>query len=455
MAGCVVMAGGRARKDGYQSWGRFPVGRNQRSVMFCDRTAQLPIEGDGSYLPYGNGRSYGDTCLNDGGTVIDCRGLDRLIEFDEQQGLLKAEAGVLLSDMLPRILPKGWFLPVTPGTKYVTLGGAIANDVHGKNHHKAGTFGCHVRALELLRSDGTRLTCSPTENPDWFAATVGGMGLTGVITWAEIALRPVTSAYMDAETVRFGSLDEFIELSNVSDEPYDYSVAWFDTLARGSKFGRGLFSRANHALDPDGALAQDAKAAAGDRGARLSIPFEPAVPVVNRLSIRAFNTLYFRKQLSSSKRGRVFFDPFFYPLDGIAHWPRLYGRNGFVQHQCVIPFANARQSIHDLLMTCDRQDAASFLTVLKAFGRQTSPGYLSFPRPGITMTLDFPFKGERTLKLLTDLDEIVANAGGAVNPYKDGRMSAHSYQTFFPGWDKILPFVDPKFSSGFWRRVSR
>jgi len=230
-----------------------------------------------SLLPYGNGRSYGDSCLNDGGALLHTRGLDRFIAFDPTTGMLRCEAGVLLSEILELIVPQGWFLPVTPGTRFVTVGGAIANDVHGKNHHRAGTFGAWIRGFELLRSDGSRHRCSPTENPDWFAATVGGLGLTGLITWAEIQLRRIANPWIASETIRFGGLEEFFAVSGLeeffavsaaSDRDYEYTVAWLDCTSRGAALGRGLFMRGNHA---------PALCAARPRSpvGRLTVPFTP------------------------------------------------------------------------------------------------------------------------------------------------------------------------------------
>jgi FAD/FMN-containing dehydrogenase len=432
--------------DRYQSWGRFPKVR-QGAIVLTERNAALPIEaGAGPYLPFGNGRSYGDSCLNDGGILLDCRGLNRVIAFDAEQGIVKCEAGVLLSELLELVVPRGWFLPVTPGTKFVTVGGAIANDVHGKNHHRRGTFGCHVRAFELLRSDGERRICTSEENAPWFRATIGGLGLTGVITWAELQLIPIESDQIDEEVVRFSNLEEFVALSRESDATNEYCVAWIDSLATGDKLGRGLFIRGRH-----GARSGPLKA---HSGLRLSVPFTPPLAVINRTSLRIFNALYYRRQLAAMRRRRVHFEPFFYPLDGISSWNRLYGPNGLVEHQSVIPLAGGIDVVRELLKRTIKAGLGSFLTVLKVFGDVPSPGLLSFPRPGLTLALDFPIKGLSTFKLLDELDAVTRAAGGAVYPGKDGRMSAASFQAFFPHWRDMLPFVDPRFSSSFWRRVT-
>ena len=431
-----------------QSWGRFPLARHT-VVRLEDCKSPLPLDRmDGrSCLPFGNGRSYGDSCLNDGGVLLDCRGLDRILSFDPASGVLVCEAGILLSAILDVIVPSGWFLPVTPGTKFVTVGGAIANDVHGKNHHKKGTFGRHVRRLELLRSDGERLLCSAHENAEWFRATVGGLGLTGLITWAEIALVPIAGRWIDREIVRFGNLEEFLDLAGDADRTSEYSVAWVDSLATGKSLGRGLFIHGNHAA------VAGRRAAERRKKPRLAVPFEPPFTVLNRAVLKAFNTLYYRKQLGKVERAVVDYEPFFYPLDGVVAWNRLYGPRGLLQHQSAVPLENGLAAVKEMLERTNRAGIGSFLTVLKVFGNVRSPGLLSFPRAGLTLTLDFVHQGERTLSLLDELDGVVRQAGGRANPYKDARMSAASYHAFFPAWKELLPFVDPKFSSSFWRRV--
>ncbi|MGV8840958.1 MAG: FAD-binding oxidoreductase [Bauldia sp.] len=408
----------------------------------------LPVDdGDARpLLPYGNGRSYGDTCLNDGGIVIDCRSLDRILDFDGDAGVIRAEAGVLLSEIIDVSLPQGWFLPVTPGTRFVTLGGAIANDVHGKNHHRAGTLGAYVERFELLRSDGTRRICSPTENADWFRATVGGVGLTGIILWAELRLRKVESGYVDQSTVKVRSLAEYFDVAAESDERFEYTVAWIDSLAAGASLGRGLLMRAEHAPAEAGPLRPS-------RMPPLTVPFLPPVSLINRASIGVFNALQYGKQRKREAAARVSALKYFYPLDGVTRWNRLYGPKGLVQHQSVIPFA-AKEAVGDLLKAAQKAKAASFVTVLKTFGDAPRIGLMSFPRAGVTLTLDFAHRGEKTLQLLAELDRITVAAGGAVNPYKDARMSAATFEASFPWWRELLPFKDPRFSSSFWRRVT-
>jgi FAD/FMN-containing dehydrogenase len=353
----------------------------------------------------------------------------------------------MLSDILALCVPHGWFLPVTPGTQFVTVGGAIANDVHGKNHHCEGTFGCHVRQFELLRTDGTRLLCSPQENTDWYAATIGGLGLTGVIVWAEIQLKSIRSAMLNQETVRFGSLGEFLALSDESDSEFEYTAGWLDCLGRGDDLGRGLFIRANHGDTDTGQPLQVSKR-------RMSVPFVSPVALVNVWSVRLFNSLYFRVHSIDRKPKWRHYSEFLYPLDRIHHWNRIYGRRGFMQYQCVIPRQNAADAITELLLRISSARTGSFFSVIKMFGDRTSPGYLSFPQPGATLALDFPNQGASTLRLLDELDTVTRQAGGAVYAAKDSRMSAESFQVYYPQWRRLIPFIDPRLSSGFWRRVT-
>jgi len=430
----------------YMSWGRYPKAMPAAVYRIHWADESLP-ESAQPFLPYGNGRSYGDVCLNDGGALLDMRGLNRLLSFDRSTGILRCEAGVLLTDILALVVPMGWFLPVTPGTRFVTVGGAIANDVHGKNHHRTGTFGQHVLRLALRRSDQGIMLCSNTENTELFHATIAGLGLTGVILWAEIQLRPIANPAVDAETIRFPNLNTFFKLSSESDQNYEYTVAWIDCLAHGKSLGRGLFMRGNHAAPQENLPAASVKT--------RSIPVEMPFPLVNAWSLQVFNSLYYRKQFAKIRRTISHYEPFFYPLDSILHWNRLYGRRGFLQYQCVVPSESAQESIRTLLEAIAAARSGSFLAVLKVFGSRTSSGLLSFPRPGATLALDFPNQGGRTLDLLEQLDKIVASTGGAVYPAKDARMSGEHFRQYFPHWAEFQSHIDPHFSSSFWRRVTR
>jgi FAD/FMN-containing dehydrogenase len=408
-----------------------------------DRFAPLPRCLPGSMLAYGNGRSYGDVCLNDGGTLLQTRTLDRFIDFDPATGVLECEAGVLVSEIIDLVLPQGWFPPVTPGTALVTVGGAIANDVHGKNHHRAGCFSHHLLEFELCRSDGV-MTCSLRENRGWFDATVGGLGLTGLIRRAKLQLRRVPGPWMRGDSRQFAALSEFFELSTAADKDYEYTVAWIDCAAKGAALGRGVFVRGNHA----------AGFAPEPRRGAWRVPLTPPISLINGLSLRAFNQLYFHRPGAREIDGLWHYRPFLYPLDSILEWNRIYGPDGFFQYQCVLPPAAAQASLQEMLLRVSRSGVGSFLAVLKNFGGRESLGLMSFARPGTTLALDFPNRGGPTLRLLESLDEITRSAGGAVYPAKDARMSAASFQQYFPAWQRFSEFVDPHFSSSFWRRVT-
>jgi FAD/FMN-containing dehydrogenase len=406
----------------------------------------------GSVLPFAYGRSYGDSCLNDGGALLDVAPLNRFIGFDAERGRMRCEAGVTLAEVLTLVVPQGWFLPVVPGTKWVSIGGAIANDIHGKNHHRVGTFGSHVIRFELLRSSGARLVCSPGQNAELFQATIGGLGLTGLILWAEVQLRPIPGAAIAMESIRFRGLEEFFELCG-SDADFEYTVAWIDCLRRRDPLGRGLFLRGNHAAGWQPASSNGA-ATHEPAPAEARLPLELLRPALNRPVMLAFNTLYYRRQLRSRVNRTVPHDPFFFPLDVIPGWNRLYGPQRFLQYQCVVPDDGEHRHTREILDRVRRSDQACFLAVLKKFGNVVSPGILSFPRPGVTVAMDFAFHGKATLDLLEQLDHLVAEAGGAVYPAKDARMSAASFRRFFPQWESFAGQVDPKFSSSFWRRVT-
>lgn len=438
-----------AAVDDIRSWGG-----TVQAQHFVSRPAwrdQLPgalneARGDQrSVLGIGLRRSYGDSGLNPDGALIDMTALDRVIAFDPTTRLLRAEAGISFASILSLFVQRGYFLPVTPGTRFVTLGGAIANDVHGKNHHTAGTIGRWVRRIGLLRSDGTELELTENDSTGLFAATIGGLGLTGLISWAEIELIPVSSAMMDTETIPFANLDEFFDVAAKSETASDYTVAWVDCLATGDALGRGIFTRARHAAT-GARLAKPVKA-------KLTIPFSMPPFVLNRLSIRLFNWLYFHRGRRAAGQATVPYQPYFYPLDGIGHWNRMYGRRGMYQYQSVVPPEPARDATFEMLRAISKAGEGSFLAVLKTFGEKSSPGLISFPHPGTTFALDFPNKGSLTLDLLSRLDDIVREAGGRLYPAKDGRISAAMFRAGYPALEVFAQHVDPAFSSAFWRRV--
>ena len=430
------------------SWGCYP--HAPQTAHACSWRSEVEALRDGvvathgSTLPYGNGRSYGDSCLAASDQVLHMRALDRFIQVDWQQGTVRAEAGVTLAEILAIAIPQGWFLSVTPGTQFATLGGAIANDVHGKNHHLRGTFGNHVRRLGLLRHNEEPLTCSPTEHPEFYAATIGGLGLTGIIVWAEIQLIPIRASQIDSTVVRFSNLGEFFSLSAELDHQHEYSVAWIDCLAKGTQTGRGVFIVGDHARY--GSLEVDERA-------KLSMPLTPPVSLINNLSLRAFNDMYWRVHPAQSTRKRGDYEPFFYPLDRILHWNRIYGRRGFQQYQCVIPDAVAEVVMRELLEAIADSGQGSFLAVLKRCGNIASPGLLSFPLPGTSLALDFPQKADLA-RLFARLDAIVREGGGRLYPAKDAHMDGDDFRQAYPAWERLEALRDPSLNSHFWKRVT-
>jgi FAD/FMN-containing dehydrogenase len=424
------------------SWGR--LSRDGHRVVGLHDRQRVAESVRGSALPgiaYGNGRSYGDVCLNPGGTLWTARGLDKFIGFDGDAGIIECEAGVLLKEIIDVVLPRGWFLPVVPGTQFVTVGGAIANDVHGKAHHAAGSFGDHVLDLELLRTDGSALHCSGEQNRDWFAATVGGLGLTGIITRARLRLRRVDGPWLDAETIPFDSLERFFELSAEAKRSFEYTVSWIDCVSGGG--GRGVFFQGNHAARRDHLAARPAR----------TFPLTPPVSLVNGLSLRVFNRLYYALQKTRRGRAEQHYVPFFFPLDNLLEWNRMYGPRGFYQYQSVVPPAAALEVTRQMLSEISASGLGSFLAVLKTFGERPAPGMLSFPMPGTTLALDFPNGGAPTLKLFDRLNAIVLDAGGRLYPAKDACMPRQLLERGYPRLGEFLRYRDPGLSSAMSRRL--
>ena len=424
------------------SWGR--VERHPHELIALHDPARVAMELARHHpgIAYGMGRSYGDVCLNPGGVVWGTAGLNHLIGFDEESGVLRAEAGVLLRDIQHHFVPRGWMLPVTPGTQLVTLGGAVANDVHGKNHHVQGSFGDHVRWLRLMRTNGEMIECGPDLNQEWFAATVGGLGLTGVIVELEIQLRRVDGPWLEAETIPYAGVDEFLQLSDSSECEWEYTVAWIDCLS-GSE-SRGLFMRANHV-----SVASGPQPPTNSR----TMPIEPPLSLVNSVSLRLFNKAYYA--VNSRKRGRetVHYQPFFYPLDNIQQWNLMYGPKGFYQYQSVVPRESGGDALRAMLAAIAQSGEGSFLAVVKTFGERQPLGMLSFPQPGITLALDFPNRGTSTHRLFERLDAIVSEAGGRLYPAKDGRMPRSLFEAGYPRLDEFMNYRDGGISSAMSRRL--
>jgi FAD/FMN-containing dehydrogenase len=428
----------------FESWGRYPT--LHATVVPLNWVGDFPLHKTPAthQLPVGAGRSYGDVCLLENGTLLQTRGMDRLLDFEPKTGVLRCESGATLAEILDFAVPRGFFLPVTPGTKYVTVGGAIANDIHGKNHHSAGSFGCHVLRFELVRSDGSRFLCSPTDNQEWFSATIGGMGLTGLITWAEVRLRPIVSRRIDYQGNKFVGIDEFLSLSRAATS--EYTVAWIDCVSTGKNFARGIFMQGEHSKEP-GSLQKS-------KEPWLTFPVDLPAFALNRFTMSAFNTAYYHKQFPKQKTAKVDYEPFFYPLDSVLHWNRMYGRNGLLQFQNVLPHASGREGMVEILKAITRSGLASFLAVIKFFGEVPSLGMMSFPMPGIMLALDFPIRPEVSFDLLDRLARITLEHGGRMYSAKDARMTPDQFQAFYPQWQDFSRYIDPSFDSAFWQRVT-
>lgn len=433
------------------SWGRYPRHPQiPHPVHWPEDVSQalaaIATVGRGAALAFGCGRSYGDSCLAESGHVLAMQDMDRVLAADWETGVVLAQAGLTLAELIRIALPRGWFLPVTPGTKFVTLGGAVANDVHGKNHHVMGTFGRHVNHLVIHRSDEGVTRCSPSQRSDLFAATVGGLGLTGVILAVELQLRRVDSSEIEQRSIRLGGFDEFFELSRAHDASYEYTVAWIDCLASGKQAGRGHYIAGNHAqkgfveLAPPGGL---------------RMPIDPPFSLVNSFSLRAFNTLYYHRQRKKEVASLVGYDPFFYPLDRLQQWNRMYGRAGFQQYQCVVPQQDGPAVIRAVMQQISKSGTGSFLAVLKQCGALASPGLLSFPLHGVSLALDFPQRDQVNERLFSKLDALVHEAGGRLYPAKDAHMSAAHFKQAYPQWEKIEALRDPQLLSQFWKRVNQ
>ncbi|MFX0541886.1 FAD-binding oxidoreductase [Roseovarius sp. S4756] len=404
-------------------WGRYPVIEAKVHAPRSVEALRQLVLSEPSVIARGNGRAYGDSAINPAATIV-MRHLNRMIAFDTQTGQLVAEAGVLLKDVIGAFLPRGWFPLVTPGTKFVSLGGALAADVHGKNHHRDGSFRECVDWLDVMGADGNLVRCSNNENVEMFENTLGGMGLTGIILRAAIRLKAVDSGWIRQKTIAAPNLPAAMAAFEQAKDT-TYSVAWLDCLASGDSLGRSVVMVGEHASRAE--LASEQAQVPFPRGKRrkLGVPFDFPSFTLNRFTIRAFNALYYRIGARKSGSEIVDWDSYFYPLDAIRGWNRIYGRKGFVQFQCVLPLERSEKGLTALLKASSDAGAGSFLTVLKRFGPQQSP--FSFPMEGYTLAIDYPVTA-RTLDLLPRLDRITLDHGGRFYLAKDSRMSAETLQ---------------------------
>ncbi len=417
-------------------WGRYPrigslVARpeSQRGLVAAATSAASNGDSSSGLIAHGLGRSYGDVALLRNGRVILTRRLDRMLAFDESTGVLRCEAGVSLEDLLEVFLPRGWFPPVLPGTKFVTVGGAVANDIHGKSHHADGTFCDHVNSIDLLLASGEMVTVSRDQHSELFWATVGGIGLTGIILAVEFALRRVDGPWFETESIRIRDLDHFFEVSAAS-TGFTHVVSWIDTLAKGKRLGRGTFSRGRHAVGNNQPVGKGLFSKLP-----LTVPIDLPNLVLNPFTLRVFNEVFYRKQWRAETKGLVHFEPWFFPLDVIGNWNRGYGPRGMIQYQIVVPPDPEHRAIRTVIEGIATSGMGSFLAVLKEFG-DNAHGGLSFPMPGVTLALDFPNYGKPLFELLNRMDRVVAEAGGRVYLGKDSRLSKEMFQQMYPGWQE-------------------
>ena len=446
----------RSRKARIGGWGQWPVQNCYLLRPEKYRHLSPGCAGQGKLIARGLGRSYGDAALNEMGQVLLTERVNRFLEFDRGQGIIRAESGVKLADLLRVTLPAGWFPAVVPGTRQVSLGGCVAADVHGKNHHRDGSFGDHLLGLELFTATD-RVSCSPDSEPDLFRATVGGMGLTGVIGEVTLRLRPVGSGFLLARHQAAPDLDTLIRYLAEPAHDDQYTVAWLDCLARGAEMGRGIVISGHHAEPDELPSALRASPFSLPAALELSLPVNLPGWFLNPLAGRAFNEVYFRRQ--AARRGSFVIDcgRFFFPLDALDHWYRLYGRQGFLQYQCVLAGTQAPAGVRRVLERLQRAGCYSLLAVLKRLG----PGnrnFLSFPREGYTLALDIPRRALPDLSLLDDLDRITLEHEGRVYLAKDACLDPRTFRSMYPDygrWLQVKRAVDPGnlFSSSLARRL--
>ncbi|MGC0414923.1 FAD-binding protein [Embleya sp. AB8] len=435
-----------ARRVGLNGWGRTaptfadvvrPTTREQVATALGRRTER-------GVIARGLGRSYGDPAQNGGGTVLDMTGLDKILAVDLERGLVTCEAGVSLDRLIELFVPFGFFVPVTPGTRQVTVGGAIGADVHGKNHHADGSFGNHVLSIDLLLADGTERTITPESDPELFWATTGGMGLTGLILSATIKMTPIETSLASVDTDRTKNLDEAMALMAETDEKYTYTVAWLDCLAKGANLGRCVLTCGEFASLDELPAKQRRDPLRFRSGSLLTVPDLVPGRLPNKLTMGLFNELWYRKAPKHKVGQLQSITGFFHPLDLVQEWNRVYGRTGFLQYQFVVPFGR-EDGLVEAVETISAHGAPSSLTVLKRFGPGNA-GYLSFPKPGWTLTLDFPTNTPGLARLLRQLDEIVLTNEGRFYLAKDSRMDPAHLARMYPRLEQfreVRAKVDP------------
>lgn len=424
------------------NWGNYPVIEAKSCAPNEQNAVYKAIKGEKNWVARGMGRCYGDSSLAE--TSISSLKMNRFLAFDTAKGILTCEAGVTFEDILETFVPKGWFPPVTPGTKFVSMGGAVASDVHGKNHHIEGSFSQHTLSFALMLASGEIITCSRQENTDIFWATFGGMGLTGIILQVTLRLKKIETSYIKVESIKAKNLEEILSLL-LDFEHATYTVAWIDCTTSGSNMGRSILMKGEHAsLEQLKNTKYAANPLAIPQKLKLNVPFYFPSFALNNLTVGAFNFAYYNKQFSKEISLIQDYDSFFYPLDAIHHWNRIYGKRGFTQYQFVIPKTAGYEGMKKIMEIVVKAGIASFLAVLKTFGKQD--GLLSFPMEGYTLTLDFPISPQ-LFPILDSLDEIVSSYGGRIYLTKDVRVSAEMFAKMYPKlpeFQAILQKIDPQ-----------
>lgn len=407
------------------NWGNYPVVEtNEKSFTFDEELEDL-LSGNESFIPRGNGRCYGDASLAK--NTISTLKYDKVLSFDKTAGIFECQSGLILDRILEVIVPAGWFLPVTPGTKFITVGGAVASDVHGKNHHIEGAFSNHILEMDIVLSSGKTISCSPNLHPDLFEATCGGMGLTGLITRVKFTLKKIETSYITQRQIKAGNLEELIQLFD-KHRNCTYSVAWIDCLKKGVHAGRGILILGEHADISH--LNENRKSNPLKYPSRKQINFPFYLPswVLNKLTVRLFNFLFYLKNFKKEIKNVIEYESFFYPLDTILHWNRCYGKKGFIQYQFLLPL-ESKIGLTEILQKIGDRGLGSFLVVLKVLGKQAS--IISFPKEGYTLALDFPMRAG-LLEFLDELDQIVLRYGGRIYMSKDARMKPDVLRQGYP-----------------------
>ncbi|PWT75987.1 MAG: FAD-linked oxidase [Bacteroidetes bacterium] len=416
------------------NWGNYPtIESYEQKFSFTGELEEL-IDKNHHFIARGNGRCYGDASL--ASTTISTVQYNKILSFDTEKGIFECQSGLTLDSILEVIVPKGWFLPVTPGTKFITIGGAVASDVHGKNHHVDGSFSNNIIDMDIMLSSGKLITCSPEVHPDLFEATCGGMGLTGIITRVKFKLKKIETSFIRQKQIKAENLEEIIRLFEEYNH-YTYSVAWIDCLKKGRNFGRSILMLGEHASLVELSQTQKNAPLQLPKKKQIVFPFNLPSWVLNAFTVKAFNFLFYLKNLKKEINNVVSYEPFFYPLDAILHWNRGYGKNGFVQYQFVLPLA-AKQGLIEILQRISDKGLGSFLAVLKVFGKQES--IISFPKEGYTLALDFPVK-KGLMEFLDELDEVVLKHGGRIYMSKDARMKAKVLEQGYPDLEKFKTIV--------------